>query len=101
MDPTQDETESEQYGVQWRTIGGGLGVFSVSVLLTYALGDAAPASGSRATAALTSAAFIFAGTIVSFRVLRHFLSHETLSSPKTFLVVWVLAFAVWMIVRHS
>jgi hypothetical protein len=43
---------------------------------------------------------IFLGAIMGMRVLRNFVSRERISSPTTFLAVWVLAFFAWLAWRY-
>jgi len=99
--PSSDAVESQEtYGFQWKTIVSGLGVFWVSWLLTYALGGQGAAGEERGWSSLRAAGWIFFGAMLSMRALRGFVSHRRLSSSATFLVVWVLAFFVWLVVRY-
>ena len=92
---TTEDPEAGTYGVQWKTIGGGLAVFWLSCVVTYFLRDEGADATSRTWAALRDAGIIFLVAMFGMRVLRAFLSRERLSSNTTFLVVWVLAFLVW------
>jgi len=103
VDPTRESTaseESERLGVQWRTIGAGLAIFLASCLLTYAVGDSALSWQDRASAALTSAGYIFFGTIVGLGFLSRFVRARRISSNTVFVVAWILAFVVWWVVAY-
>jgi hypothetical protein len=108
-DPTGDEgppveaghDEGERYGVQWQNVGPLVGGFVVSWALTYMLGDATLRWGPRARAALWSSLAILLGTMFAMKVLARLVHHARLTSLQLFVVVWAIAFAVWLYVTRS
>ncbi len=88
------DAEEERDGIQWHNVGPALGVFALSVLLSYVV--AKGAGWPRMSAALQAAGLqLFFTMVVARYAVRLLPVGRLFGSIKVFAGVWLAVVAVW------